>query len=326
MRLTISRLQSGGLITNYHCSSKCMHCLYASSPKRTKEYIDKDNAAALFKKAMAMGCYSLHIGGGEPLLNTGGLKQVLQAAGEQGMSIEYVETNSSWFKDHDSSCQTLEDLKQNGLATLLVSISPFHNEYIPFKKVKGVMAACRETGVSVFPWISEFYNDIHHFPDDIPHPFSEYVDQYGKNYLKRVVSKYRIHPGGRALTAFRHLYGQKKTGRIADDPTPCIELTNTSHFHLDLNGNYIPGLCSGFQIDYRDLGSPLADDRYRFLNLLYQKGIKELYRIATEEFGFVPQETYTSKCHLCLDIRRFLVTVKKIPGNELGPKEFYKEI
>jgi len=188
------------------------------------------------------------------------------------------------------------------------------------------MAACRATGVGVFPWITEFYNDIDRFPDDMPHPFSEYVAAYGKNYLKHVVSTYWIHPGGRALTSFRHLFAPKKTAGLATDHTPCNELTNTSHFHLDLNGNYIPGLCSGFQVHYRDLGSALPADRYPFLHVLYQKGIKEFYHIATAEYGFVPQETYSSKCHLCLDIRRFLVIEKQVTAAELGPAGFYKEI
>jgi len=43
---TINRLISGGLITNYFCSSKCRHCLYNAGPHRDKKYIDPETAEA----------------------------------------------------------------------------------------------------------------------------------------------------------------------------------------------------------------------------------------------------------------------------------------
>jgi len=36
----IRRLMSGGIITNYFCTSRCGHCLYNCSPQWEKEYID----------------------------------------------------------------------------------------------------------------------------------------------------------------------------------------------------------------------------------------------------------------------------------------------
>jgi len=60
------------------------------------------------------------------------LGAVLEIAAKVGISIEYVETNSSWFQDIDSAKDLLTQLSGKGLHTLLVSISPFHNEQIPF--------------------------------------------------------------------------------------------------------------------------------------------------------------------------------------------------
>lgn len=39
---SIDRLQSGGVITNYTCTSRCAHCLYGCSPGWPKEYMDRD--------------------------------------------------------------------------------------------------------------------------------------------------------------------------------------------------------------------------------------------------------------------------------------------
>ena len=41
-----------------------------------------------------MGCPSVHIGGGEPLLRPDKLQAVLEAASDCGVGIDYVETNS----------------------------------------------------------------------------------------------------------------------------------------------------------------------------------------------------------------------------------------
>jgi hypothetical protein len=324
--LHIRHLQSGGLIVNYACSSSCMHCLYASSPRRETDYIDTETCTRLFHTSQRLGCPSLHIGGGEPFLFPDKLRVVLETARNAGMNIQYVETNSSWFRDADSARRTLEDLMNAGLSCLLVSISPFHNQFIPFYKVKGVISACRETGVSMFPWIMDFYQDIDSFPDDRPHVLSEYLEKFGPDYLKRVLRKYWIHPGGRVFDSFQSIYGKRRTGDLLTDKTGCIELTDTSHFHLDLYGNYIPALCSGIQIPHSDMGDPLNEQNYPYLHLLYNKGIHGLFHLASEEFGFQPRETYSSKCHLCLDIRRFLVMERRLPAAEFGPVDFYREL
>jgi len=323
--LHIQYLQSGGLITNYFCSSACKHCLYASSPRRKKDYIDAGTTARVFRKVKALGCHSLHIGGGEPMFRPEALKTVLTVAQQEGMHIDYVETNSSWYKDHGSACLLLEDLKKASLSRLLVSISPFHNEHIPFSKVKGVVAACQDTGIGVFPWISDFFNEIDRFPDDEPHDLSQYEEVFGQDYVRRVFQRYWIHPGGRALWAFQDQYAQKSAETITQDSTPCIELENTSHFHFDLYENYIPGLCSGIQIHAKDMGAPLSPEKYPYLHVLYNRGIQGFYKIAAQEFGFIPKETYANKCHLCLDIRRYLTAEKELETNEFGPKDFYNE-
>ena len=41
------------------------------------------------------------------------------------------------------------------------------------------MAACREVGVSIFPWIMDFYQDIDSFPNDERHAMPEYVEKFG---------------------------------------------------------------------------------------------------------------------------------------------------
>jgi hypothetical protein len=268
----------------------------------------------------------VHIGGGEPLLRPDKLGTVLEVAARAGIAVDYVETNSSWFRDIESATDLLSQLREKGLRTLLVSISPFHNEQIPFSRVQGVIEAARQAGVGIFPWISDFISDLSQLDPAKPHGLDEYRQAYGDNYLIQILQRYWIHLGGRALETFRPLLGKKTFQQIlAENPAGCsAELTDTSHFHIDLWGNYIPGLCSGLAIFRDDLGAPLPQKRYPILTDLFHHGIRGLFEFATEHFGFSPRRTrYINKCDLCTEIRTHLVNNGYRSSNALQPKEFY---
>lgn len=324
MGLQINSLSSGGLITNYYCSSKCAHCLYACSPKWKKEYIERQAAVRAMEKIKSLGCYSIHIGGGEPLLDPEGLLEVADAAREICMGIDYVETNSSWYRDEARAVAILRRLKARGVYQLLVSISPFHNEHIPFYKVKGVLQACRKSGMQVFPWVMDFYEDIDAFPDHETHALEEYAETWGEEYLRRIPMRYWTHFGGRAIKTFAGILPLRTLAEITSSP-PCRELADTSHFHIDLFGNYIPGLCSGFGIDAEDLGGFIPEDKYPFIHLLYTEGIGAFLVRAQKAYGFEPASHYLNKCDLCNAIRRHMVRESLYTGEELKPLSYYEE-
>jgi organic radical activating enzyme len=323
--LSISRLTSGGLITNYFCSSACRHCLYRCSPRWPKEFISAETARANLETVRELGCHAVHIGGGEPLLRPEGVAAVLELAGQTGISIEYIETNSSWYRDHDSACTLLEELAGRGLSTLLVSISPFHNERIPFYKVKGVMAACRETGISVFPWVADFIPDLSTFDEQRPHSLEEYQELFGQDYIQQLPHRYWISPGGRALETFGGFSERKSPARLTDEGSRgCSELAGVSHFHMDLYGNYIPGLCAGLSIRREHLGAPLDAEEYPIISRLYTEGVGALLAYAAERYAFqASKPTYASKCELCYEIRQFLVVDKGVDSKELQPRGHY---
>ncbi len=323
----ISSLFSGGLITNYYCSSRCRHCLYGCSPKWPKKYITKEKAESNFKLIQSLGCYSVHIGGGEPFLNIDGLEKVLDCAGKENMQIDYVETNSSWYTDEDSSVNILHRLSGAGLRTLLVSMSPFHIEHIPFGKVKGVLAACRKTGISVFPWIQEFYPELAMLDDNKKHSLDEFRNKFGEDYIKSIPARYWIHYGGRAIQTYKEIYPLRATGEILKSSQGgCNELKDTSHFHADLFGNYIPGLCSGISILMDDLAGPLNEDEYPVITMLYNNGINGFLETAKSKYGFNPHKEYFNKCHLCFEIRKYMVKEKHVNSKELQPVEYYDNV
>ncbi len=326
VNMKISRLHSGGLITNYYCTSRCAHCLYACSPFWSKQYITPGTVRNNFRKIKSLGCFSIHIGGGEPLLQPDRLAETLEIADEEGINIEYVETNSSWFREETSTIQLLKRLKESGLTMLLISISPFHNQYIPFYKVKGVINASRKAGVAIFAWIEEFYHEIDRFSDKETHHLDEYRQMFGEDYVKMIPGRYWVHLGGRAIQTYRDVFELKSLDVILENTAGCHELTDTSHFHVDLFDNYIPGLCSGLSVRIDDLGKELISDVYPIISILYREGIKGFYEYAKSEYQFRPAEKYLNKCHLCNDIRSYLVLGKKLRSTELQPEEYYQNV
>ena len=327
-RLNIKHLTSGGVISNYHCVSRCGHCLYNCSPHRSKDYLDGKQAAKIFHCIVDMGCRSVHIGGGEPLLDPQKLIVVLGAAREGGVAIDYIETNSAWFVDPDQAVTILEPLRDAGLHTLLVSISPFHNAHIPFVRVRGVIDACRRVGIQVFPWVNAFVRDLDRLGDREVHTMAEFEDAYGPDYLRRIPDRCWIHLGGRALETFRHVYSQHPVAHIlAQAPLSCARaLADTSHFHIDLHGHYVPGLCAGLAINLADLGRPLPAGKYLLLDCLAATGIRGLYDLAHNNYDYLPQRSaYLNHCDLCTDIRRHLSEVAQGLFPELAPAGFYTE-
>ncbi len=329
MPLTITALVSGGVITNYHCISRCGHCLYNCSPQRPRDYLDGETAANIFERIRDLGCRSVHIGGGEPLLDPEKLADVAAAARDTGVGIDYVETNSGWFTEAESADAILQRLIHAGVGTLLVSISPFHNAHIPFSRVRGVIDACRRTGMQVFPWVNAFIRDLERLGEDRPHAMDEFEAAFGNDYLKRVPDRYWIHLGGRSLNTFRPVFASHPVTHILNhSPRSCARaLADTTHFHMDLYGGYIPGLCAGLSVRMTDLGRPLSAAAYPLIDALAAAGINGLYDMATGSHGYIPgKAAFLNHCDLCTDIRRFLWQQDRSRFSELSPDGFYREL
>jgi len=325
--LCIDRLMDGGIITNYVCTSRCGHCLYGCSPNREKDYLEEEVLDSITKTIKRLACRSVHIGGGEPFLDAEALVWTVNGIRKRGIDIEYVETNAMWYRDPESAVDLLLKLRDAGLATLLISISPFHNGFVPFAKVKGAIQACRRTGMRIFPWIMDFYDDIDRFDDTCTHSLQEYLDAFGPDYLRDILGRYWIHMGGRAAATYAGILSTYSADQIIQSyGRPCAELAGTGHFHIDLYGHYLPGLCSGLAIRHTHLGLELDPQVYPLIDVLYKKGIAGLLELAQAAYGYVPKGDFVNKCHLCLDIRRYLVTIVGLDSPELAPRSFYHEV
>ncbi|NLG89267.1 MAG: radical SAM protein [Clostridiaceae bacterium] len=324
--LKISYLASGGIITNYKCSSKCRHCSYSSSPKWPDDYMTPHIADEIFSVLKSLGCHSVHIGGGEPLLKPDKIMDVLDAARRNNISIEYIETNASWYTGEESAKAVLTELKSHGVHTLLISIDPYHNEYIPFWKVKELIQACSKANVKVFPWQVEFWSDLNAMDDRIPHSLDEYIRIFGQDYLLKLVNRYGLNLKGRALETYKPVMKKQPFERILEKSRSCGLLSGIYHFHVDLYGSFIPQSCPGFSIPLRELAHGADPDKYRIFYSLESTGIRGLVKLAKREYGYVPKAEYAGKCDLCYDIRNYLVLELGLKLPDLKPEGHYKYV
>ena len=91
----------------------------------------------------------------------------------------------------------------------------------------------------------------------------------------------------------------------------------------------MPGYCGGISIgDCRELDRLLTEginlDEYPVLAYLVSENIEGLLGFARDLGCMECDKGYLSKCHLCVDIRRFLVTTGEF--RELRPVEFYQQL
>lgn len=329
--LRVPPFSSLGIILSYQCSNQCRHCLYACSPAHG-DWISDETLDGLTASIAADSRFldSVHIGGGEPFIRPDRVVRAVGAVSAAGLPLGYVETNAFWaLKDADTE-ETLLRLKDAGLTGLLVSVSPFHQEFVPLERPERLIRVASrvfgQAGVAVY---TDFFRSQLSAADPrYPIPFEDYLESVGLEQASLDLSdRYGLVPNGRAPLELGVLYARHPASHFSEGNC-AAELTSPHHGHVDLYGNIITGLCAGLSVgnglDLAGLsaGTDLSDRPV--LALLTAEGVGGLAEFATTRHGFVEDpDGYIAKCHLCLDIRRHLVrTGAAFP--ELQPKDFYR--
>lgn len=323
----IGPLLGGGLVLGYRCSSRCQHCLYGAGPHRRDGEAEGEEALELLLDELARRAphAAYHIGGGEPFLLRERLVQAIDGLQRRGLKLEYVETNAAWATERAHVEETLEELADHGLRCLLISLSPFHAEFVPLSRTLGLIEAARRILPSgAFVWIPEFLADLRSISPTEKLDLDALLAERGDRYAQELADRYGLVPAGRAGRFLRR-YGVRRPWRDVASGAPCrSRLTSTSHFHVDGQGNYLPGLCAGLVIPLEEVPGEVDLGRYPVLRALVRGGPAALVELAAEA-GFVPGPGYASACDLCTDVRLFMWRRGGERYSELGPPGFYDE-
>ncbi|MFQ3550277.1 MAG: radical SAM protein, partial [Armatimonadota bacterium] len=204
----------------------------------------------------------------------------------------------------------------------------FHSEYIPIEKTIGTIHASMKIFATMV-WLSEFLQDLSNIRTRGTISFDEYVIEYGEPAARKAASYCgQIIYGGRSA----YKLGKYMTLKPKEEffSSNCeYELLRSARGHFDPYGNIITGVCTGISVgkcdNLYDTYTSFDIENYPVIKTLVQKGVKGLYEYAVEKYGFIAKDGYAGKCHLCMDIRKHLVSCEA-PYSELTPTEFYSRI
>ncbi|MBI9045310.1 MAG: hypothetical protein JEZ06_12545 [Anaerolineaceae bacterium] len=316
-----------GLILSYQCQAQCAHCVY-NCGKTWTDWISEENISQAFAALHLWDPVPMvHLTGGEPFLNYSLLLHAVQCADEFNIPC-YLETNAGWALSEKIAMQKFSTLKDAGLLAVLISCSPFHAESIPPKNTINAIQASRAVfgPAQTFVYQSEWLQQITSFGVEHTTPLSRYMEEAGIQRCGELFWKgYGLISGGRAGYYLGEL--------IAKQPAESFmfqscenEILFSSHSHFDLYGNFIPGFCGGLSLgDWHELSELVTNyqngELPELINLLIQNGPFGLFELAKKSGYTALSAGYAGKCHLCVDVRRFLSRLFQYP--ELQPAGFY---
>ena len=321
--LRTGALIHGGVMVNYQCTAACRHCLYSCSPTRGQGYVSEDSAEKICHLLRKGGCRSVHIGGGEPFLDFSGLIMVIRQLKKAEITLEYIETNAFWAARDAGKIGAegiLGALQAEGHVTLCISVDPFHAEYVPFGAPLTLAGLCDKSGVDFFLWKQEFLPLLSRLDAQKAHSRAEIETILSDQYIGSTARRYGIGYGGRAVNIEREFGTLHPMENFTGDKTPCRNLLSTGHFHVDMNGYFIPPRCTGIRIPLQEAIDGIPAGQYPAFEALHSGGISALAELSYRE-GFAPDKSgYSSKCNLCFHIRRFLAG-KNYPELDSGHYE-----
>jgi hypothetical protein len=312
--------------------------MYACSPRWKGDWITEQALEAGLSQlagriqpspwgAQAIGLNDgLHFTGGEPFLNFELLLKAVEIAEGLKIPSTFVETNCFWCGSDATTRDKLQRLKASGLKGIMISVNPFYAEYVPFERTERCIRLSSEVfGDNVVVYQLEYYRRFKQLGIRDRIAVEDYVALAGEETL---AGRLELFLMGRAAISLRNAYPTYPAHRFFD--LPCWPpFLRDWHNHFDNYGNLMPGYCGGISLGrWHELDRLVEEgidlEKLPVLGFLIAGDMRGLFRFA-QDLGFrANQQGYVSKCDLCLDVRKHLVTAGDFV--ELQPVQFYASL
>ena len=242
----------------------------------------------------------------------------------------FVETNCFWANNDQDTHAKLLKLKKLGLKGIMISVNPFYLEYVPFENTRRCIDISMDIfGQNTMVYQLNFYQHFYRLGITGCLPLQDYLKREGSHEVFQYAEFFMM---GRAAYQAHLLPGHFSKSNPASSlyHQPCLPpFLREWHNHVDNYGNYIPGFCGGLSLgDARSLPRLICDginlDEYPILGFIIENDFAGFYRFAHQKGYSGGNRPYHSKCHLCLDLRKFFVTHDHF--HELQPRRFYDQI
>ena len=149
MNQYLKNLNKIEFVVTYACTGRCKHC---SEGDHTPcgERVDPAIAAdAVRKIAAAYDIKTVMTFGGEPLLYTDAVYEIMATAKELNIPKRQVITNGYFSMNADKRREVAGRLAACGVNDLLLSVDAFHQETIPLDVVKMFAAEVKKCGIPI---------------------------------------------------------------------------------------------------------------------------------------------------------------------------------
>ena len=149
MNTYLKNLEKIEFVVTYACTGRCKHC---SEGEHTScgECIDLQIAAEAVRRiASEYEIKTVMTFGGEPLLYTDAVCEIMKTAKELNIPKRQVITNGYFSKNAEKIREVAQRLAMCGVNDLLLSVDAFHQETIPLDVVKCFAAEAKACGIPI---------------------------------------------------------------------------------------------------------------------------------------------------------------------------------
>ena len=250
--------QSCGVILSYQCNAECGHCMYACSPRRTKDLMTEEQVCRLIGKLAPYIVpspygpgnislnHGLHISGGEPFLDYELLLHSIDAANEHGIPSVFAETNCFWCRDDKLTRERFLELRAAGMHGVMISVNPFYLEFVPFERTERAIRIAHEIfGDNLAVYQIEYYKRFLELGIRGKVRYEDYLKiEREEDFMRNVEFFLTGRPVYALADILGRYYPRYKAEQLTD--VPCSpDFIRPWHNHFDNYGNYMPGYCGG---------------------------------------------------------------------------------
>lgn len=137
-----------GLFITDECNIRCSHCWFDSGPNRKTRMRLKEAINYIDQARRIPTVEWISFTGGEPFLVPEMLLNLVGYASERGLHTECV-TNCFWAETEEKAEKQLRELVDAGLYVINISVDDFHQQYIPFERVRNCYEASKRLALRV---------------------------------------------------------------------------------------------------------------------------------------------------------------------------------
>ena len=309
--------RNGQLMITYRCSAACRHCLVMAAPSQDATLMSVEDAVRYALEYHQLG-RRVMIAGGEALLFFEHVLDMCRAIRNEGVPIDFIESNASWCTSDERVTEGLMLLKDAGVEGMYFSLDAYHQEFIRAERV------CRGIRIA-----RELFGDHRVLAPRLTNEQAEALERvvHDPARLAEYVDARRLYLLGRAADELTQFCEPIPRDQL--EKQSCrreLDIDELHEIQVDPFGFVRPDLCPGVNLgDGRDasLVELVQTRRVRstpLLSGLAEAGPASLLPLARKR-GFCPRPAYAGKCALCFDIRRHLVD--HMPA-EFGPPHLYR--